>query len=274
MGTADWASALLALRGDGSAGVLATVVEVRGHAPRDAGAKMLVSADDSWGSIGGGNLEAETTARSRELIRTGASAPEFLEFGLSEHATTTHGTQCCGGVVRVLLEPMQPRPTVALFGQGHVGAELARILSRLELSLHLVDTRAGYPDPATGAVLADSLAGITAHRPVAPETVLADLPLGAHVLVLTHDHAEDLAICDQALTMLAADPRRFGSVGLIGSGAKWARFRKRLREAGHADALVERIQCPIGVPDITGKQPGVIAVAVAADLLRVLRKAE
>ena len=93
---------------------------------------------------------------------------------------------------------------------------------------------------------------------------LAELPAGAHVLIMSHDHAEDFILCDTAL-------RRgdLGTVGLIGSSAKWSRFRKRLRDEGHDDAAISRISCPIGVPGIPGKEPAAIAVSVAADLLRV-----
>ena len=59
-----------------------------------------------------------------------------------------------------------------------------------------------------------------------------------------------------------------GSVGLIGSAAKWRRFEKGLRVEGHSEERIARIRCPIGVPDLMGKDPATIAVGVAADLLR------
>jgi xanthine dehydrogenase accessory factor len=59
-------------------------------------------------------------------------------------------------------------------------------------------------------------------------------------------------------------------VGLIGSKTKWATFRHRLEERGFAAEEVARITCPIGVPGIAGKEPEVIAVAVAAQLLQTL----
>lgn len=94
--------------------------------------------------------------------------------------------------------------------------------------------------------------------------MLAELPPGTHVLIMTHDHAEDAALCDAALRT-----DHLGSIGLIGSAAKWARFRKRLAgEGDHDDALIDRIKTPIGLADITGKEPATIAVSVAADLLR------
>src|SRR5690606_26629309 len=108
---------------------------------------------------------------------------------------------------------------------------------------------------AQRADLTSGNASVRFHHPAAPETVLTTAGLvgdRAHVLVLTHDHAEDIAICDVALR------RPLSSIGLIGSSAKWARFRKRLHEAGHDDAALERIVCPIGVGDLVGKQPATI----------------
>lgn len=266
----DWIDAVARLRSRREPFALVTIVEVRGHAPRDAGTKMVVSATRTWGSVGGGNMEISAITRARTMLTAGTGAPELIEFGLTEHAPAEHGRQCCGGQVRLLIETVGVRPTVALFGLGHVGAELARILSRLDLTLHLVDSRPGILDDEVRQVLQSGAAGVHIHHPAVPESVLTDpelLPADAHVLVLTHDHAEDIAICDAALR------RSLGSIGLIGSRAKWARFRKRLHEAGHDDAALERITCPIGVPDVVGKHPAVIAVSVAADLLRVLQKA-
>jgi xanthine dehydrogenase accessory factor len=79
---------------------------------------------------------------------------------------------------------------------------------------------------------------------------------------MTHDHAEDFALCDAALRLPG-----LGHIGLIGSSAKWTRFRTQLLQAGHDPAAVERITCPIGSAQLVGKQPAVIAVSVAAELL-------
>ena len=79
----QWLSAVERLRAERSPGVLVTLLSVRGHAPREAGAKMVVSAESTWGSIGGGNLEATAVARARELISGAAVVPEQLELSLS-----------------------------------------------------------------------------------------------------------------------------------------------------------------------------------------------
>jgi len=264
----DWLSAAQQLRRDGQPGVLVTVLEVRGHAPRDPGAKMVVSADRSWGSVGGGNLEESAIRRARELIASAARDSETQESKLTDRSHNAHGRQCCGGTVRLLLEPLPVWPSVAVFGVGHVGYELARILSRLEIRLHLVDSRAEQLDRVRLAEVVDGVADVTVHHAVLGEQVLERLPAGAHVLIMTHDHAEDFALCDMALRLPA-----LGSIGLIGSAAKRARFRARLADAGHELTAIDRIQCPIGLPEIAGKDPAVIAVSVAAALVQRLQPA-
>jgi xanthine dehydrogenase accessory protein XdhC len=262
----DWIHGVQRLREMRQAGVLVTVTAVSGHAPREAGAKMVVSETQTWGSIGGGNLEAVAVERARAVIDTMADAaapPTTFTSDLSDKAPAEHGVQCCGGRVTVLLEPLAVRPAVAIFGVGHVGLELARILARHDLDLHLVDSRAGQLDPAALTPLGDAVAGIHVHHEgVLPELVLSRLPTGTHVLVMTHDHAEDLALCDAALRAT-----HLGPIGLIGSSAKWGRFRRALVADGHAPADVDRIITPIGLPALPGKEPAVIAVGVAAALL-------
>ena len=260
-----WLDAVVRLRAAREPAVLVTLATVRGHAPRRAGAKMVVSAAGAWGSIGGGNVEALAIERARAQLGDPAAAPEVMTCELSERAPSEHGAQCCGGKVTVLLDPLRPVPAVAVFGVGHVGLELARILVRHELELHLVDTRPEILAESRLAVLGDALATVHVHRvSVLPESVVGELPTGSHVLIMTHDHAEDVALCDAALRR--AD---LGSIGLIGSSGKWANFRRRLaEEGGHDEDTIARIRTPIGLPDIGGKEPATIAVSVAADLLR------
>lgn len=261
-----WVAAVARLRARREPGVLVTVATVRGHAPREAGAKLVVARGDTWGSIGGGNVEAVAIDRARELIEAHKTEPELLDFALNDKVTNRHGVQCCGGAVTVLLEPLPVVGAVAIFGAGHVGLELARILARQDLELHLVDSRAEMLTEQRLGVLADAVAGVHVHHtPLLPEEALAQLPHGTHVLIMTHDHAEDAALCDAALRT-----DHLGSIGLIGSAAKWSRFRGRLAtEGGHDAAAIDRIKTPIGLPEIGGKAPATIAVSVAADLLRM-----
>ena len=266
-----WLAAVEHLRSRGEAGVLVTVTAVRGHAPRDAGAKMVVSATTTWDSIGGGALEAVAIEVAREMISGEVTVPESFTSTLSDKVVPSHGVQCCGGEVTVLLEPMPVRPSVAVFGMGHVGHELARILARHDVDLHLVDTRAERFEADLMAPLRDADARVHVHSvPLLPEQVLVTLPPGTHVLVMTHDHAEDHAIVDAALRM--TEPR-LGTIGLIGSSAKWTRMRQRLLGDGLTEADVDRVVTPIGLPGVGGKDPAVIAVSVAADLVQRMHAA-
>jgi xanthine dehydrogenase accessory factor len=262
----EWMRAVSRLREQRQPGVLVTVMSVRGHAPREAGAKMVVASERTWATVGGGNLEALAVERSRVMIADAATEPEVLEVALSDKAPYQHGVQCCGGEVTLLLEPLPVAPAVAVFGIGHVGLELARILARRDLDLHLVDSRPEQLADERLAVLADAVATVHVHHvPVLPELVLAELPPGAHVLVMTHDHAEDAALCDAALRTPG-----LGSIGLIGSAAKWSRFRRKLADEGHPDEAIDRITTPIGLPGLTGKDPSTIAISVAAALVATL----
>src|SRR5258708_18588431 len=132
-----WMSAMALLREHRMPGVLVTMIAVRGHAPREAGAKMVVSADGCWGSIGGGNLEQSALLAAREMLAAGGREPETQTWGLTERARAQHGVQCCGGEATVLFEPLHTVPAVAIFRMGHGGWELARIFARHDIALPL-----------------------------------------------------------------------------------------------------------------------------------------
>ncbi|KXP01640.1 xanthine dehydrogenase accessory protein XdhC [Tsukamurella pseudospumae] len=255
-----WLGDAARLRRDRRPAVLITQIGVRGHAPREAGAKMIASADGEFGTIGGGNLELTAIDRARTMIRGGVTVPETLTLRLNDKARTEHGRQCCGGEVVIMLEPLPVVPAVAIFGIGHVGLELARILSRQDIELHLTDSR---PEQLTAAAqIEPGEATVHLRHSMLPESVLEEVPVGTHVLIMTHDHAEDFNLCDQALRTPG-----LGSIGLIGSSAKWSRFRTLLAEAGHDAEAIDTIQSPIGLSTLVGKHPATIAVSVAADLL-------
>jgi xanthine dehydrogenase accessory factor len=225
---------------------------------------LVVAQQRCWGTIGGGNLEQSAVLRARELLAAGVREPQTDTTSLTDRAVALHGVQCCGGEVTLLIEPLLPVPAVAVFGLGHVGTELASVLARHDIELHLVDSRAAYVEPAhLSGITADAVAQVHLHHAVVPELVLGELPIGSHVLLMTHDHAEDAALCDAALRC-----GHLGSIGLIGSSAKWRRFEKKLSAEGHGVDALNRITTPIGLPDIAGKDPATIAVSVAADLVQ------
>lgn len=96
----DWLRELAALDCDNENAVLVTVAGVRGSAPRDTGARMLVTERDARGTIGGGELEYQCTQIATRLLRDGAAG------GLRRFPLGSNCGQCCGGVVDVLFEPL------------------------------------------------------------------------------------------------------------------------------------------------------------------------
>ncbi len=258
----SWLAAVARLHKSGTPFVLVTIAQVRGHAPRGAGCKMVVSTGSVWGSIGGGNLEAHTLTYARKRLAEHVTTPELLTQTLSLKSGE-YGVQCCGGEVTLLLEPHYPeRPTVAIFGAGHVGWALVQVLGTLPLELQLVDSR---PDALKRPLPTPLTASVTTHHAPVPESALDTLPRRAHLLILTHDHAEDVAVLERALRT-----DTFGFIGLIGSASKWTHFRRELLQTGLSETDLSRVTTPIGLPNVPGKSPQAVAIAVAAQLLGVL----
>jgi xanthine dehydrogenase accessory factor len=316
--------------------VLVTLAEARGSVPREAGTKMVVSENGTFGTIGGGQLEFEALREAREMLASGEAA-QLRRFGLGPSLG-----QCCGGSARVLFEPIsgqqepwqaalqelvkrgEPavlvtaigdsggrklmvsgevvvgalgdqgrhaaavsaaralltavdagvrleegedgtallleaiRPDglhVVLFGAGHVGKALVRILGEVPCRVTWIDGRA---EQFPGEVPAN----VTVECTEMPQYAVDRAPPGAAFLVMTHNHALDLKLCEKVLGR-----NDFCYFGLIGSATKRAKFIKRFKARGIAQDVIDRMTCPIGIPGLSGKHPGVIAVAVAAQLL-------
>ena len=147
-------------------------------------------------------------------------------------------------------------PSVWLYGAGHVGQALARILTELPLRLTWIDSRAElFPDTIGGGAR-------ILHNPDSLATV-SEAPVGAYFIVMSHSHPLDFALCHALL-----ERNDFAWLGLIGSMSKAARFRSRLTRAGLAADVIRKLVCPIGVDGIESKWPAAIAVAVAAQLMQ------
>jgi xanthine dehydrogenase accessory factor len=342
-----WIGTLAELMRAGTRVVLVSVVATRGSAPRAPGARMIVAADGSHGSIGGGRLEQRATEIAHALLSTGDPAPRLERVALGASLG-----QCCGGVVHLLFEPVDatrqpwveraaalagagrawgrslrfgcdraadvqvfdadslehvltdpvhveqarrlliggtddavlltglapseslrgaaddgmtmvldasppPALRVVLFGAGHVGRALAEVLGRLPIRVRWVDSRA-EEFPATVGTNIEVCCTDT------PEAEVRRAPADTLFLVLTHSHALDFELVRQ---ILGRDDFRL--CGLLGSRAKRARFVQRLRARGLAEHAIARLHCPLGLSGVPGKEPEVIAIAIAAALLQL-----
>ncbi len=95
----EWIDDLSEQMADGNACVLVTVAGVRGSAPREVGAKMLVTERETIGTIGGGQLEYKCTQIACNTLRNSEDDSQLRKFTLGANCG-----QCCGGVVEVLFE--------------------------------------------------------------------------------------------------------------------------------------------------------------------------
>jgi xanthine dehydrogenase accessory factor len=287
---------------------LVTVLATEGSAPRGAGTRMFVTAEDQAGTIGGGALEWRAAEQARAILALPPGSWRAQDYPLGPLLG-----QCCGGRVRLLVEHLadtawivaladgavvratlrddhiervatkdehrwpraeltaradpltsrgplpaagfsfvepddRARRPLTLFGAGHVGRAIARMLPGLPFDLAWFDTRAELAD----------IPGVTVDSEDALVACAAQAAPDAAVLILTHDHALDYRLATAALSSQA------GYVGMIGSSTKRARFLSRLADDGVDSA---RLTCPIGQPGIPGKAPEVIAVATLAQLL-------
>jgi len=317
--------------------VAVTVVGVRGSAPREPGARMLVTEAETIGTIGGGQLEHQCTRLAVDALH-GESRLRLERFPLGASMG-----QCCGGVVEVLFETFdeglpswlkalvalsgQRTPAmlvrqlpssrtdslrmeswhaepwvvtadevfgeeadasqtararlrleahgeagaadgvlflpvlgsdleITLFGAGHVGSALVALLSGIDCNVRWVDSRSGF--------LRRQIKNVHNVETPEPAFEVAAIPAGGFCLIMTHSHGIDFDIVRRALKR---DDLAY--VGLIGSESKRRRFVKRLTAEGLTAAEIARLTCPIGVEGISGKKPAEIAVAVAAEILRV-----
>ena len=252
-----------------ASGVLVTVANVEGSGPREVGAWMAVFPEALVNTIGGGHLEFQAIAEARALLNSKSQEGTLV----NRYALGPALGQCCGGVVHLKFEHIalkdmsmlrQRLPSedksVALFGGGHVGHALVRVLSALPFQVQWIDSRDEiFPTETAANVVCDH------SDPV--HAAVDTLPSGACVLIMSFSHAEDLDVVAACLKR----QRLHGDlkfIGLIGSKTKWATFQHRLESKGFSAEELAFVTCPIGVEGITGKEPEVIAVAVAAQLLQ------
>lgn len=247
-----WIDALANLQKTGESGVLVTILGSAGSAPRKSGSKMLVTADQCFDTIGGGQLEFLLIQKARELLLNDHSEPVLEHFPLGPKLG-----QCCGGSVSALLEPITTCGfRIALFGAGHVGHALVNVLAPLDCQITWIDSRAElFPEEIPGNVqvcISDQ-----------PELEVEDLQEGTFVLVVTHNHQLDFAITE---AILKNDNSRW--LGVIGSETKAKRFRQRLEHKGNfSQTQIDHMRCPVGLESIGGRKPAEIAIAIAAEIL-------
>ena len=247
----NWISALADLQQQGEPCVLVTIIEEQGSTPRNAGSKMVISASQTFDTIGGGHLEYKAMDIARQMLKAGQYATHLQRFSLGASLG-----QCCGGVAVLLFEPMgQVQAQIAVFGAGHVARALVPLLASLPCRVRWIDSR----EQEFPSVMPPGVEKIVTDEPV--DEVDA-LPAGCYCIVMTHNHALDLELSAALLKR-----NDFTYFGLIGSKTKRVKFEHRLRERGIAASPLQRMRCPMGLSEVKGKLPVEIAISIAGEII-------
>lgn len=235
---------------------LATVVKAEGSAPRHVGAKMIVTHDASFGTVGGGGIEHRAIDEARDLLRLRRS--ETRRYDL----TAEGGIQPCGGIVEIFFECVAPLMPLVVFGAGHIAEALAPMLPELGFEATLVDERADRIELPAFANIPHRINKLP--RDVLPTIAFTD---DLHILCLTHAHTHDEEVVEFCLDK----PWRY--LGLISSRKKWALFCERYRTKGFTEDELKRVSTPVGL-DIGAETPFEIAIAIAAEMIQLRAKPE
>ncbi len=271
-----------------SPAILIAVRGARGSVPREDGTWMWVSADNSFGTIGGGHLEFQAMANARGFLAKIAAGDHFLEDHnpsgeIVEHfALGPNLGQCCGGALDLvycvysterlaLLGMARSRFFLQLYGAGHVGQAIIQALAPIHCTVQWIDERSEFEKLINTANnnSIKQICGLGSARCIVEricvDAVQAEVKLAppqAFYLVMTHSHALDLEIVEQIFKR-----QDFAYLGLIGSKTKRARFERQLSDRMVARSQLSRLTCPIGISGISGKEPEIIAASVVAQLL-------
>lgn len=237
--------------------VLITVMQTQGSTPRDCDAKMLVTNNASFDSIGGGQLEFVAIESAHRLLRENKACSLSETFNLTKDLE-----QCCGGKVSLLFECFPATEfNIVVVGAGHVGSAVISLLGALHCQVKWIDSRADcFP--------VDLPCNILPVKLTTAEQAIENCCAKSWYLVMSHSHVLDQQVVEAIISR--ADTQY---CGLIGSASKAAAFRGRLKRKGFSDDELAVLNSPIGLPGLKGKRPMEIAISVVAQLLQLRQQA-
>ncbi len=238
----------------GESAAIATIIGGEGSTPRKVGAKMLITASgDTFGTIGGGIIEAEVIRIASSVIRM--RRLQIVDFDLNKIRDPDTDMRC-GGKMSVLIEPVIPPDPVIIFGGGHVGFAIYSVLSMIDFGITVVDDRRIY---ATKKRFPKAKRIICAPYEKSFEKVKIDK--NTYIIICTRAHKAD----EECLRFALKTPACY--VGMLGSKTKVASFKKKMRAAGISQKRIRELYAPIGL-DIGAVTPEEIAISVAAELIQ------
>ena len=250
------------LRSKGKDVVVVTVTEKEGMGPADVGKKMLVSEDGlAFGTVGGGAIEHYAIERSKEVLKSRQSFTEkylLMDKEIKVEEDEVKLPMACGGKATLFYEFLGPKQYVYIFGAGHCGAELAKLLKPLGFYTTIIDDRKeiidSLDDSADEKINEGFVEYIEKHR----------IPDNRYIVVSTPSHIYDFDVLNKIFE-LGIKPKYFG---MLCSKKKIADYLERLYEIRGQDIDLSNFYSPIGL-QTGGDSPEEVAISIAGEILSV-----
>lgn len=240
------------LEAEGASFAMAIVVRAQGSVPRHEGSKMLIFPNGSTeGTIGGGEMESLVIREAQESIKDGRS--RFLHYNFRDPDRGDPGV--CGGEVDVYIEPLQPKPTLLIFGMGHVGKAVAHLGSWIGYRVIVADDREEFAtlESVPGADRA-------IHCDLAKLSEEVEIDSQTYVVLTTRGVPVDVKGLPSLLETDA------GYIGVIGSRRRWETSAKQLKDQGIPEKMIAKVNSPMGL-EIAAETPEEIALSIVAEIV-------
>ncbi len=232
---------------------IVTITDVDGSSPAAEGMKMLISEDggEVHGSIGGGDIEYQII----DLVRTEKPLQtKSIEFDLGKLETND---MICGGIAKVMIEPLNQHPVLYIYGAGHCGIALSSLASKCGFRVVIADSRKEWansnkhPDAERFEIIDYSQAG----------DIIANQKK-AYAVIMTFGHQHDEEVLESLVKM------DLHYLGMMGSKSKTKEVFDNLMQKGIKQPQLDKVHAPIGLK-IGSRTPWEIAVSIMAEMIKV-----
>ena len=239
--------------------MLVSVVKKEGSGPVEVGKKMIyLETDQAYGTVGGGALEYYAREKCKTLIKERKNLLE--NYLLDEGKVYLEGKtlpMACGGKVTLFYEYIGPKETIYVFGAGHVGQALVRVLKTMDFHVTVIDERKPVIDVFEKA-------DIKVHQPFVEYIKANGIKPGSFVIVCTPSHEHDYHVINQIIEM-KLKPRY---LGMLCSPEKLSQYLESTYKKFGKEIDLGYFYSPIGL-DLGGNTPEEIAISITSEILAV-----
>ena len=260
----EWSTLRLS---EGKPVAIATVIEASGSVPGKVGARLALTVNEMFGTVGGAGLELKVINALKEMIQQAKAGGKVTTYGLNKGAKGLEVVpldSLCGGRVSISMEVVMPMPHILLMGGGHVAQSIAHMCQGLGWDHSVQDTREEFSSPVAFPEARER------HWNSVEDFLESEnsdsINRFSDILLLGHDWKEDEGRLIGLLKIIDSSTR----LGVIGSKRKWNAFSKAAIDAGIDPPILDEVDCPIGL-EIGAESPGEIAVAVVAAVLKRIK---